>query len=147
MSSFAYLFWLAYNKKVNLYQKATSNFDETWYIGSGWQMYNPSKLLMLNAHINELICIFLLISRYHIVDYSKGFHWAQRSFKTNISTYRVFSCDIHMKAWACLFCCCFFWTPCIDKNHHHISRYHWLLLMISLYPEIISKPILAFLVP
>ena len=48
-------------KKVNLDLKAKSDFNETWYVGSGGYKYYPCKLLTLNAHINELICIFVLI--------------------------------------------------------------------------------------
>ena len=38
-SSFAYLFWLANNKKGKYQEFCIDYTDETWYVGSGWHRY------------------------------------------------------------------------------------------------------------
>ena len=50
-TSFAYLFWLANNKKVKYPQFCMGYIDETWYVGSDGHKFYPCGLLSPNAHI------------------------------------------------------------------------------------------------
>ena len=50
-TSFAYLFWLANNKKVKYLEFCMSYIDETWYVGSDGHKYYPHGLSSQNAHI------------------------------------------------------------------------------------------------
>ena len=58
-TSFAYLFWLANNKKVKYSEFCMGYMDETWYVGSGGHKYYPRGLSSPNAHIWYLICIII----------------------------------------------------------------------------------------
>ena len=58
---FAYLFWLANNKKIKYPGFCMGYIDETWYVGSDEHKYYPCGLLSPNAHIQYLICISVLI--------------------------------------------------------------------------------------
>ena len=50
--SFAYLFWLANDKKKIKYQELCMGYiDETWYVGSDGHKYYPCGLPSPNAHI------------------------------------------------------------------------------------------------
>ena len=60
-TSFAYLFWLANNKKVKYSEFCMVYTDETWYVGSDEHKYYPCDLSSLNAHIQYLIYISVLI--------------------------------------------------------------------------------------
>ena len=59
--SFAFLFWLANNKKDKYPQFCMGYSDQTWYVGSGGQKYYPQGLSSPNVHIQYLICISTLI--------------------------------------------------------------------------------------
>ena len=51
-TSFAFLFWLANNKKKSKYLEFCKGYsDETWYVGSGWYKYYPHGLSSPNVHI------------------------------------------------------------------------------------------------
>ena len=50
-TSFAYLFWLANNKKVKFPEFSMGYSDETWYVGSDGHKYYPHGLSSRNAHI------------------------------------------------------------------------------------------------
>ena len=50
-TSFAYLFWLAYNKKGKYPEFCMGYSDKTSYVGSGGQKYYPCGLWSLNANI------------------------------------------------------------------------------------------------
>ena len=50
-SSFAYLFWLANNRKVKYPEFCMDYFDETWYVGSDGHKYYPHGLSSPNVHI------------------------------------------------------------------------------------------------
>ena len=43
-TSFAYLFWLANNKKVKYPEFCMGYIDETWYVGSDGHKYYPCGL-------------------------------------------------------------------------------------------------------
>ena len=70
-TSFAYLFWLANNKKKKQKTKTKQNktnpefcmayIDGTLYVGSDRHKYYPCCLLSPNPHIKYLICISVLI--------------------------------------------------------------------------------------
>ena len=59
-SSFAYLLWLAKNKKGKNPEFHVGYSDETWYVSSARDNY-PRGLLSPNVHIKKFICIFVLI--------------------------------------------------------------------------------------
>ena len=50
-TSFAYLFWVANNKKVKYPEFCTGYIDETWYVGSDGHKYYPHGLSSPNARI------------------------------------------------------------------------------------------------
>ena len=50
-TSFAYLFWLANNKKIKYPEYCMGYIDETWYVGSDGHKYYPCVLSSPNAHI------------------------------------------------------------------------------------------------
>ena len=50
-TSFAYLFWLANNKKVQYPGFCMGYINETWYVGSDGHKYYPCGLSSPNAHI------------------------------------------------------------------------------------------------
>ena len=50
-TSFAYLFWLANNKKVKYPEFCMGYIDEIWYVGSDGHKYYPCGLSSPNAHI------------------------------------------------------------------------------------------------
>ena len=50
-TSFAYLFWLANNKKVKYLEFCIGYNDETWYVASDGHKYYPCGLSSPNAHI------------------------------------------------------------------------------------------------
>ena len=61
-TSFAYLFWLANNKKKIQYPEFCKGYiDETWCVGSDGHKYYPCGLSSPNVHIWYLICISVLI--------------------------------------------------------------------------------------
>ena len=49
-TSFAYLAWLANNKKVKYPEFYMGYTDETWYVGSDGHKYYPCGLSSPNAH-------------------------------------------------------------------------------------------------
>ena len=50
-TSFAYLFWLANNKKIKYPEFCMGYIDGTWYVGSDGPKYYPCGLSSPNAHI------------------------------------------------------------------------------------------------
>ena len=50
-TSFAYLFWLANNKKIKYPEFCMGYIDKTWYVGSDGHKYYPCGLLSPNVHI------------------------------------------------------------------------------------------------
>ena len=50
-TSFAYLFWLANNKKVKYLEFCMGYIDETWYVGSDGHKYYSCGLSLPNEHI------------------------------------------------------------------------------------------------
>ena len=50
-TSFAYLFWLANNKKVKYPEFCMEYIDETWYVGSDGHKYYQCSLSSPNANI------------------------------------------------------------------------------------------------
>ena len=50
-TAFAYLFWLATNKKVKYPEFCMGYIDETWYVDSDGHKYYPCDLSSPNAHI------------------------------------------------------------------------------------------------
>ena len=50
-TSFAYLFWLANDKKIKYPQFCMGYIDKTWYVGSDGHKYYPCGLSSPNAHI------------------------------------------------------------------------------------------------
>ena len=51
-TSFAYLFWLANNKKIKYPEFCMGYIDETWYVGSDGHKYYPcGRLSSPNVHI------------------------------------------------------------------------------------------------
>ena len=60
-TSFAYLFWLANNKKGKYPEFCMGYSDETWYVGCSAHKYYPPGLSSPNVHIQYCICIYALI--------------------------------------------------------------------------------------
>ena len=50
-TSFAYLFWLAYNKKDKYPEFCMGYSDETWYVSCDGHKYYPPGLSSPNVHI------------------------------------------------------------------------------------------------
>ena len=51
-TSFAYLFWLANNKKIKYPEFCIQGYiDETWYVGSDGHKHYPCGLSSPNVHI------------------------------------------------------------------------------------------------
>ena len=58
-SSFAYLFWLANNKKGKYWQFCLGYNDETWYVGSnGLKYYSCALLLSMRILSTSFACLF-----------------------------------------------------------------------------------------
>ena len=66
-TSFAYLFWLANNKKVRYPEFCMGYIDETWYVGSDGHKYYPSGL---SSHIYTPFAYLFLLAKYKQMKYA-----------------------------------------------------------------------------